>query len=307
MKTTRLALVLGLVLAVAPGATAAQSEVANDSDSIDMSLVERLCSASATEETEVRACIDAVVTALADLSAGEVPGSEVPDGAIPDDGLPDEELSGEELPADANPDEALPGEEPSLLQRAQDIAADTQALVDDAIGELREVDLQAAIDDIVQDARELGVEWNRELQRSIDEALAAIEALELPNAEAIQRDLEAAVAEALVAAENVDIQQVIDQAFAEIEAGIDDVELQATIDGTVLALQGAVEEARAVVAEAQSWAQENIDMVCRGGSISLGTTVGVTVFALTGVEWLGLQAFWATERFTNGICGDIVR
>jgi hypothetical protein len=24
------------------------------------------------------------------------------------------------------------------------------------------------------------------------------------------------------------------------------------------------------------------------------------------VEWLGLQAFWAMERFTNGVCGDIV-
>ena len=72
------------------------------------------------------------------------------------------------------------------------------------------------------------------------------------------------------------------------------------------ALESAVEDARAVVGEAQQWAQENVDVVCRGGSISLGTTVGVAVFALTGVEWLGLQAFWATERFSNGICGDFV-
>ena len=73
-----------------------------------------------------------------------------------------------------------------------------------------------------------------------------------------------------------------------------------------MTLQQGVDDARAVVAEAQRWAQQNTDAVCRGGSLSLGTTVGLAVFALTGVEWLGLQAFWATERFSNGLCGDIV-
>jgi hypothetical protein len=108
---------------------------------------------------------------------------------------------------------------------------------------------------------------------------------------------------------DVDLQAAIDDVVATLEGlGLSgDVDLQAAIEDTLVALQQDIDDASAVVSEAQEWAQENTDMVCRGGSVSLGTTVGVVVFALTGVEWLGLQAFWATERFTNGVCGEMVQ
>jgi hypothetical protein len=135
--------------------------------------------------------------------------------------------------------------------------------------------------------------------------VAALEGLDLDDID-VEGAIEDAVAQALAAADELDLQAAVDQALAEAQAAIDEADLQGTVDDAVAALEENVAEAQAIVAEAQAWARENRDAVCRGGSISLATTVGVAVFATTGVEWLGLQAFWATERFTNTTCGDMV-
>lgn len=258
---TRIALLLGLALAITPVSVAAQATPA--ADSIDRSLIDQLCAASAADQAELDACAEAVEGALTQML--------------------------EELPAD----------ELSLLEQAQ-------SLVDETIEGIREIDLEAAIDDAVASAQEFELDIDIDVQEAIDDTVAAVQDLELDLDIDVQAAIDGAVAEALAATEDFDLGAAVDAALADALAAVDDADLQGTVDDAVLALEGSVEEARTVVAEAQRWARDNRDAVCRGGSVSLGTTVGVAVFVLTGVEWLGLQAFWATERFTNATCGDIV-
>jgi len=262
---TRLPLVLGLVLAVTPASVAAQAE-SSPAPAIDTGLVNQLCAAAAADEAEVEACVASVESALVRL-------------------------------------EEAPPEERSLLDQAAD-------LVDDTLEDLRQIDIEAEFDELVTSAQEFELDIDLEgVQQAVDEAVTeaqtAIDELELPTEVDIQTALDEAVAEALSTAEEIDLQAAVDEALAEAQVAIEEADLQGAVDDAVLVLEDSVETARSVVAEAQQWAQENRDAVCRGGSVSLGTTVGVAVFVLTGVEWLGLQAFWAAERFTNGICGDI--
>jgi len=193
-------------------------------------------------------------------------------------------------------------EERSLLDQAAD-------LVDETLEDLRQIDVEATFDDLVTSAREFELDVEG-VQQAVDEAIAdaqtAIEELELPSSVDIQTALEEGVAEALAAGEDIDLQAIVDEALAEAQVAIEEADIDGLVDDAAAALEQSVDEAQAVVAEAQTWVQENRDAVCRGGSISVGTTVGIAVFALTGVEWLGLQAFLAIERFTNATCGDVV-
>jgi hypothetical protein len=200
--------------------------------------------------------------------------------------------------------EELPEDERTLLDQIA-------STVDDTLEDLREVDLQATFDDAIESAQEFDIdEALAGAQEAVDQAIAdaqtAIDELELPNEVDIQTALEEAVAEALTAADEFDFEAAVDDALAEAQAAIEEADLQGTVDEAVVALEDAVADTQAIVAEAQAWAQENRNTVCRGSSISLGSTVGIAVFVVTGVEWLGLQAFLAAERFTNGFCGDIV-
>ena len=237
-------------------------------EAIDRELVNQLCDATSDDAVELQACIGSVESALLQMAA------------------------------------QLPEEEQSLLDQIA-------STVDDTLEDLREVDLQAAFDDAIQSAQEFDVEEALAgAQEAVDQAIAdvqtAIDELQLPSEVDIQTALEEAVAEALTTAEEFDFQAAVDDALAEAQAAIEEADLQGTVDEAVVALEGAVADTRAIVAEARSWAQQNRDAVCRGSSISLGSTVGIAVFVVTGVEWLGLQAFLAAERFTNGFCGDIV-
>ncbi len=258
---TRIALLLGLALAITPASVAAQA--GPTSDAIDRSLIDQLCAASAADQAELDACAEAVEGALTKM-------------------LDD-----------------LPAERLGLLEQAQ-------SLLDETIDRIREIDLEAAIDEVVASAQTFELDIDIDVQQAIDDTVAAVQDLDLELDIDVQAAIDGAVAEALAATEDFDLQAAVDAALADALAAVDDADLQGTVDDAVLALEGSVDEARAVVAEAQQWAQVNKDAVCRGGSVSLGTTVGVAVFVLTGVEWLGLQAFWATERFTNATCGDIV-
>ena len=264
---TRLSLLLGLLIAVTPASVAAQAESPLP-EAIDQGLVNQLCDATSDDTVELEACIGSVEAALVPMA------------------------------------EELPEEEQTLLDQIA-------STVDDTLEDLREVDLQAAFDDAIESAQEFDVdEALAGAQEAVDQAIAdaqtAIDELELPNEVDIQIALEEAVAEALTTADEFDFEAAVDDALAEAQAAIDEADLQGTVDEAVVALEDAVADTRAIVAEAQAWAQENRDAVCRGSSISLGSTVGIAVFVVTGVEWLGLQAFLAAERFTNGFCGDIV-
>ena len=264
---TRLSLLLGLLIAVTPASVAAQAESPLP-EAIDHGLITDLCAATADDETQLEACIASVEAALVDMTAEVVE------------------------------------EEQSLL----DQLADT---VDETLEDLRDVDLQGAFDDALASAQEFDVDAAlAEAQEAVDQAIAdaqtAIDELELPSDVDIQSAIEEAAAEALAAAEEIDLQAAVDDALAEAQAAIDEADLEEAVDDAVMALEGAVDDARATVAAAQAWAAENREAVCRGSSVSLGTTVGIAVFVVTGVEWLGLQAFWAAERFTNGFCGDLI-
>ncbi|MEA2025812.1 MAG: hypothetical protein U9O18_03895 [Chloroflexota bacterium] len=250
---------------------AAQSEESAVPEGVDMGLVHELCAATADDETELTACMDSVESALTQMLSVQ----------------PDEEGA-------------------SLLDRAQGLLDDAQTFFDDTLAEAREIDLQAALDDAVQSAKDFELDIDVDVQGAIDDAVAAIDDLDLDVDIDVQQAIDDAVAEVLTATEDIDLEAAIDEALAGAQAAIDDADLEAVVADAVVALEDSVVEARAVVGAAQQWAQENADVVCRGSSVSLGTTVGVAVFALTGVEWLGLQAFWATERFTHGFCGDLV-
>lgn len=265
---TRLSLLLGLLIAVTPASVAAQAETSPLPEAVDPTLVGQICEATSADEAELSACIDSVEAALVEMT------------------------------------EEVPAEEQTLLGQ---IASS----VDDTLDELRQVDIEAAFNDAVESAQEFELDAAiAGAQEAVDQAIAdaqtAIDELELPSDIDVQGALEEVVAEALTATEDFDFEAAVDEALAEAQAAIEEADLEGAVDEAVVALGDAVADAQAIVVEAQSWALENQDAVCRGGSISLGTTVGIAVFVVTGVEWLGLQAFWAAERFTNGICGDIV-
>ncbi len=265
---TRLSLLLGLLVAVTPASVAAQTETPTSSDPVDRTLVNQLCAATAEDEDELGACIAAVEAAATRLTLD------------------------------------LPVEEQSLLDQLA-------STVDDTLEDLRQVDIEAAFGDVVESVQEFELDVDLEgVQQSVDDAIAdaqtAIDELELPTDVDIQGALEDAVAEALTSAEDIDLRAAVDDILTEAQIAIDDADVQGAVDQTVVTLEDAVSDTQAILAEAGVWARENRAAVCRGGSLSLGTTVGIAVFAVTGVEWLGLQAFWAAERLTNGICGDVV-
>jgi hypothetical protein len=276
MLPIRLVPLLSLVLALSPAAVTAQNGGVGAADGVDITLVGRLCAAAAADEAQQAACISAVAKVVTEMTAAEMS------------------------------DGTRPLKDPDLPDKAQPLLEETQARIDEALAQLRELDLQAALDDVAGSTQELQLDVDIDLQGAIDDAVAALEALGLSGDIDLQAAIDDAVATALAGTEDIDLGALLDEVFAGALSGIEDVGVQAAIDDTLTALQQNVEDARAVVSEAQQWAQQNTDVVCRGGSVSLGTTVGVVVFALTGVEWLGLQAFWATERFTNRVCGEMV-
>jgi hypothetical protein len=258
---TRIALLLGFVIAITPASVAAQADSSPAADAYDEALVGQLCAAASADEPELDACVTAVGTALTQLL------------------------------------EEVPAEDQSLLDQAA-------SLVDDTLEDLRQIDLEAALDDAVKNAQEFELDLDIDVQGALDDVASAVEDLELDIDIDVQAALDEAVAEALAATEDFDLQGTIDAALAEAQVAIDEADLQGTVDEAVLALEGSVETAQAVVAEAQQWAQENRDAVCRGGSLSLGTIVGLVVFLETGLAFLATAAGGATERITNSVCPD---
>jgi hypothetical protein len=190
-------------------------------------------------------------------------------------------------------------ETPGIVDEAQSLADDTRAFIDDAVGQAGAIDLQAALDDAIAGAQESDV------QVAIDDVVAAVQDIAVGVEVDVREAIDGAMTEALAATEEIDLRATVDEALAGALAAAEDADVQATVDDAMAALEGSIAEARDVIAAAETWAQENPEVVCRGGSVGVGTTVGLAVFVLTGVEWLGLQAFRATESFTSDVCGDI--
>ncbi len=124
----------------------------------------------------------------------------------------------------------------------------------------------------------------------VDETLASARAA------GQQVDLQAVVDEALAAAQDVDLQAVLDEALA----AVGDVDAQALLDG-------GLGTTREVIAAAQAWIVENSDTVCKGGSLSVGTSAAAVVAYLTGSPGLAIRAFEETERLSSDICEDVAQ
>lgn len=270
MMKPRLALLLILVLALMPATVTAQADDVATPGGVDTALIGQLCAATAADEAGQAACVSDVTLALADMAATE------------------------------------PVDDLDPLDGVRSLLGEAEALVDKTLSQVGEVDPQAALDEALRSAQSLVPGLDVDLQAAINEARATLEGLEPGEDIDVQAAIDEAVAAAMTATEELDLAAAVDEALDGALTAIEDAGVQEALDGALVTLQEGAEDARAVVVEAQRWAQQNTDAVCRGGSVSLGTTVGLAVFALTGMEWLGLQAFWATERFSHGLCGDIV-
>ena len=188
-----------------------------------------------------------------------------------------------------------------------DRLAQAREAVDEALASARQsveqIDLQAAVDEAVASARDV------DLRAVLDDALAAVGAT----------DLQASIDEALGAASEVDVAGRSRRCAGCGRGGrppgrpgrcprvapgcLPDI---SSTDVEVLLAVGVL-TARAVVAEAQAWAQENSDAICAGGSLGLGAAVAVVVANLTGDPVLAFRALEESERLSNDLCAEIAQ
>ena len=275
MRHHIIAVIVLVALAAAPLAVHAQESPAPSAvESLEGALLERLCSVDEASEADLATCL---LTAADALTGGAIlaivaASPEAASSAAPQDRL---------AQARQAVDEALATARQSVEQ------IDLQAAVDEALASARDVDVRAALDDA------LAAVGATDLQASIDEALGA----------ASEVDVEAAVAEVQAAAEAVGLQAALDDALASLKDAAPDI---SSTDVEVLLAVGVL-TARAVVAEAQAWAQENSDAICAGGSLGLGAAVAVVVAHLTGDPTLAAGAFGAAERISTDVCTEIAQ
>lgn len=275
MRHRIIAAILLVALAASPVSAHAQGSPAPTVvDTLEGALLERLCSVDVSEDADLATCL---LTAADALTGGAILTSreaaqEAASSAVPQDRL---------AQAREAVDEALATARQSVEQ------IDLQAALDEAVASARDVDLRAALDDA------LSAVETTDLQARIDEALTV----------ASEVDVEAALAKAKVAAEEVGLQAALDDALASLQDAIPDV---SSTDVEVLLAAGVL-TARAVVAEAQAWAEENSDAICAGGSLGLGAAVAVVVANLTGDPVLAFRALEESERVSNDFCAEIAQ
>lgn len=261
---TRIALLLGAAIAVSPVSVLAQTDASPAPVVVDMALVTELCGAVAENENELEACTAKVEATLARL----------PEASLEDSS--------------------------TLQERAQALADDTGALIDDALDQVRDVDVRAALDDALA-----GVDGTN-LEGALDDALVGLDDLGLSMDIDMGAVVDDAVAEAMNTVGDLDLGAAIEDALAEANVAIEDAQIQERLDEALEGLDEQLEDARVIVAAAQTWVEENPEAVCLGSSIGLGATVGLAVVATTSIEFLGFQAFRSTERFTNDFCADFL-
>jgi hypothetical protein len=279
MKHRIIAAIVLVTLAASPVAVRAQESPAPTLvGTLEEALLERLCSVDESEDADLATCLLAAADALtggASLTSAEASPEASPEAA-PSAASQDRLAQAREAV-----DEALATARQSVEQ------IDLQAALDEAVASAGDVDLQSLLGDA------LAAVESTDLRASIDEALAA----------ASEVDVEAALAEAQAAAEEVGLQAALDDAVASLQDAVPDI---SSTDVEVLLSLGVV-TARAVIGEAQSWAQENSDTICAGGSLSLSAAVAVVVAHLTGDPMLAAGAFGAAERISTDVCTEIAQ
>ena len=138
-------------------------------------------------------------------------------------------------------------------------------------------------------------------RRTVDEAVAAAENL----------DVQAAIDEVIAGAQDFDMDTAIDDALSSAR----DLDLPEAIDDAISAAQGfgvgasiedGITTTRNVVDAATVWAQENSEVVCDGGSFSLGVGAAAVVGFLVGSPGLALRAFEETNKATNDVCDAVI-
>jgi hypothetical protein len=153
-----------------------------------------------------------------------------------------------------------------LDEEVQRLQGDLHVVSDQALDRLADVDLRAALDEAITAARDLDV------QAAIRDALAAPPGAELGAA----------------------LEEVVGRARDALDDG-PDVDVDAFLDSGVAT-------ARGVVNEAQTWMVENADVVCSGGSLTVGVGTAAVVAYLTGSPGLAIGAFDRTEQLGQDIC-----
>jgi hypothetical protein len=274
MRHRIIAAIVLVTLAAGPIAVQAQDSPAPTLvDTLEGALLERLCSVDESEGADLATCL---LTAADALTGGAILGSQEASPVASPEGAPSAAPQDRLAQAREAVDEALAAARQSVEQ------IDLQAALDEAVASAGDVDLQALLGDA------LAAVESSDLRASIDEALAA----------ASEVDVAAALADAQAAAEEVGLQSALDDALASLQDAIPDI---SATDVEVLLSLGVV-TARAVVAEAQVWAQENSDTICAGGSLGLSSAVAVVVAHLTGDPMLAAGAFGAAERISTDVC-----
>ena len=123
-----------------------------------------------------------------------------------------------------------------------------------------------------------------------------------------QIDLGQTIRDAFAQAQGVDLQGALDEAISaarDFDAG---AAVAAVIETDVGALfEDGARAARDVVSAAQRWAQDNPAILCKGGSIGLGSGAAALLASVIGSPGLALRAFEEVERIGNEVCTDLAR
>lgn len=250
----------------APGIALGQTDPSPAPNELDASALTSLCAANAEDDAARVTCVEVVRTILA--PAGEI-AVEEPDSTDRLAVAIDEAVaSAEGLDVQAAIDEVA-----SALQEL-----DVQSAIEEAIASA-EVDVQAALDDVRASIEEL------EVQALVDEAVAS----------AREVDVTALIDEAIASAQGVDVQALVDDLINEI--GDQDVL------GTI---EGGIAETRNVVEAAQDWIEDNPELACDTGSVSVGVGAAAVVGFLTDSPGLALAAYRETQQATDRACGAAI-
>ena len=265
----RLAALASIIASLAfatSGVALGQTDASPAPSELDASALTSLCAANAEDDAARETCVDVVRTIL---TPGGDPAVEEPDLT--------ERLA-------TAIDDAVASAEGVDVQAAIDEAAaaleglDVQSAIEEAVASA-EIDAQAALEDVRASIAELDV------QALVDEAVAS----------AREVDVMALIDEAIVSAQEVDVQALVEEVITEIG--------DADVLGTI---EEGIAEARNVVSAAQDWIEENPELACDTGSVSVGVSAAAVVGFLTDSPGLALAAYRETQQATDRACGAAI-
>lgn len=145
------------------------------------------------------------------------------------------------------------------------------------------------------------------LMTVIDEAVAAAESA----------DLRAAIDDAAVAISAFDMEAALDEVIGSAEADVQSIieDIQVLVDGLVddiedqemlAVIEEGIAETRNVVEAAQTWIEENPELVCDTSSLGIGAGAAAVVGLLTESPGLALVAYRETQAAADVACNDVI-